>query len=125
MAQHLDGYLSVRKQEPERPSEGAPEPSGLQAPAAELAVFLVPARPNARWFHHALKLGATAEFFLGRPKFVKDGKPGPGSRVAYGVPGWVDRLKQLGNAVVPQVAEAVGMILRRRIEAFAIQEVQK
>jgi hypothetical protein len=28
------------------------------APSAELAVFLVPARTNARWFHRAMDLGA-------------------------------------------------------------------
>jgi hypothetical protein len=36
---------------------------------AELAVFLVPARTNARWFHRALELGARPRFFPGRPKF--------------------------------------------------------
>jgi hypothetical protein len=41
-----------------------------QAPAAKLAVFLVPARTNVAWFHRALELGATARFFPGRPKFV-------------------------------------------------------
>jgi hypothetical protein len=36
---------------------------------ADLAVLLVPARVNARWFHRALELGATVRFFLGRPRF--------------------------------------------------------
>ncbi|WP_053091889.1 DNA N-6-adenine-methyltransferase [Stenotrophomonas maltophilia] len=40
-----------------------------QAPWADLAVFLVPARTNVGWFHHALQLGARTRFFLGRPKF--------------------------------------------------------
>lgn len=40
------------------------------APAAELAVFLVPARTNARWFHRALELGARPRFFKPKPKFV-------------------------------------------------------
>jgi len=39
------------------------------APAADLAVFLVPARTNARWFHRALELGAEPVFFLKRIKF--------------------------------------------------------
>lgn len=40
-----------------------------QAPRAALAVLLVPARTNARWFHRALDLGARVRFFLGRPSF--------------------------------------------------------
>jgi hypothetical protein len=40
------------------------------APAADLAVFLVPARTNARWFHRALELGAKPSFFKPKPKFV-------------------------------------------------------
>jgi phage N-6-adenine-methyltransferase len=40
-----------------------------QAPTAELAVFLVPARTNVAWFHRALDLGATPRFFQGRPRF--------------------------------------------------------
>ncbi len=36
---------------------------------ADLAVLLVPARVNTRWFHRALDLGAEVRFFLGKPKF--------------------------------------------------------
>lgn len=40
-----------------------------QAVSAAVAVFLVPARTNARWFHRALELGAEVRFFPGRPRF--------------------------------------------------------
>lgn len=40
------------------------------APTADLAVLLVPARVNARWFHRALALGAVPRFFVGKPRFV-------------------------------------------------------
>lgn len=39
------------------------------ATKAACAVFLVPARTNARWFHRALELGAEPVFFSGRPRF--------------------------------------------------------
>ena len=46
---------------------------------AALAVLLVPARTNARWFHRALALGASVRFFPGRVKFERpDGSSGPG-----------------------------------------------
>lgn len=46
-----------------------------QSREAELAVFLVPSRTNARWFHHALAMGYRAEFFPGRLKFYKGRAP--------------------------------------------------
>ena len=44
-------------------------------------------------------------------------EPGVG-RVAYGVPNWSHRLKQLGNAVVPQIPEIIGRRLME-IECLA------
>lgn len=40
------------------------------AATADLAVLLVPARTNCRWFHRALDLGAQVRFFKPKPKFV-------------------------------------------------------
>lgn len=40
------------------------------AATADLAVLLVPARTNCRWFHRALDLGARVRFFRPKPKFV-------------------------------------------------------
>lgn len=47
------------------------------AATADLAVLLVPARTNSRWFHRALELGAKTRFFLRRPKFVGGGSSSP------------------------------------------------
>lgn len=45
---------------------------------AEVAVFLVPARTNVAWFHHAIACGARTRFFKGRPKFEHPGHTGKG-----------------------------------------------
>jgi hypothetical protein len=50
------------------------------AATADLAVLLVPARTNSRWFHRALALGATVRFFEGRPSFTRDGVVGTAHR---------------------------------------------
>lgn len=39
------------------------------AATAQLAVLLVPARVNAKWFHRALALGADVRYFQGKLKF--------------------------------------------------------
>ena len=49
-----------------------------QAAAANVAVFLVPARTNGGWFHRAIELGAKVKFFKGRPKFELPTHDGPG-----------------------------------------------
>lgn len=41
---------------------------------AELAVLLVPARVNTKWFHRALALGGKPEFLTRRPAFRKGGE---------------------------------------------------
>jgi hypothetical protein len=38
---------------------------------AEFAALLVPARTNAKWFHKALRVGASITFFPGRPNFLR------------------------------------------------------
>lgn len=40
------------------------------AAEADVAVLLVPARTNCKWFHRALELGAEPMFFKPKPKFV-------------------------------------------------------
>ena len=47
------------------------------AATADIAVLLVPARTNSRWFHRALQTGAMVKFFPGRPRFgdAKAGSP--------------------------------------------------
>jgi hypothetical protein len=48
------------------------------APKADLAVLLVPARTNVKWFHRALALGAEVRFFPNRPRFRNEKSNGNG-----------------------------------------------
>ena len=47
----------------------------------------------------------------GAPEWDWDAEPDVG-RVANGVPKRVDRLKGLGNAIVPQIAQQIGTAIR-------------
>ncbi len=51
----------------------------------------------------------------GGPAGIWTTQPGMG-RVAYGIPNRVDRLRGLGNAVVPQVAEWIGRQIVKQVE---------
>ncbi len=46
-------------------------------------------------------------------------------RVAYGVPRGVDRLRALGNAVVPQCAEVIGRIIQEELLAEAYEVIAR
>jgi DNA (cytosine-5)-methyltransferase 1 len=54
--------------------------------------------------------GSTRNFFARRPEAKWEAEPCVG-RVAHGVPRRVDRVKALGNAVVPQCAEYIGRMI--------------
>ena len=57
------------------------------------------------WFGQAGKEGQSSRHLAERSWWAVEPDVG---RVAHGVPGRVDRLKQLGNAVVPQIPEMIG-----------------
>lgn len=52
------------------------------AASAEIAVLLVPARTNAKWFHRALELGAVVRYFPGRLSF----ESGPADQKGHNSP---------------------------------------
>lgn len=102
---------------------------GYRARAGEIAACALGApHPRRRLFILAHAEGArchpgrTVAGQDGRPDGARSVRPGsygrgwwahePGvGRVAYGVPGRMDRVKALGNAVVPQVAEHIGRLI--------------
>ena len=57
------------------------------------------------------KRGAATEAIIRSSSRWWASEPNVG-RVAYGVPDWIDRIKCLGNAVVPQVVEYVGSMIK-------------
>ncbi len=59
---------------------------------------------NSRWVYH----GTREEGYVGWQWWESEPDVG---RVAHGIPSRVDRLRGLGNAVVPQVAEVIGRLV--------------
>jgi DNA (cytosine-5)-methyltransferase 1 len=107
--------LEGRPVQPERPGErpartgGVADPEGAERGGPELQGMATPgwgaAEPRER-------IGL---FGPGDYRWLPEPDVG---RVAHGVPARVDRLRALGNAVVPQVVEAIG---RRIIEAESLR----
>jgi len=66
---------------------------------------------NSKW-ENAKNVGQSPIYSRNNTRRMEMWKPEPPvGRVANGIPGRVDRLKQLGNAVVPQIPEQLGKVI--------------
>ena len=106
---------SCRIQEPKKKHEGFDLPSATDGRSSTLAndacerhgehrVKGDAGQKDSRWVYH----GTREEGYVGWQWWESEPDVG---RVAYEVPNRVDRLRGLGNAVVPQVAELVGRLI--------------
>jgi len=97
-----------------------PPLGGVQAPAHSPCSHCSRPRPGEwRVFGDDARRELTAAFQRHRTgEGIWATEPDVG-RVAHGVPAWVDRIRCLGNAVVPQVAEFIGRRIIAMEEACA------
>jgi DNA (cytosine-5)-methyltransferase 1 len=109
--QKVGGWFSdSRKEESEAVAD--PNKSGVQGRSKQGVDGEVRAQPNDQ---HTERL-SRSRVRVSNPRRKAEWKPEPDvGRVAHGIPNRVDRLKGLGNSVVPQVVEVIGR---------AIMEVQ-
>jgi DNA (cytosine-5)-methyltransferase 1 len=92
---------------------------GFDAPHRRERIFVVAYAPNTRIMRRQRPQENANRQIGGRGRDgnVQRWPPEPGmGRVAHGVPNRVDRIRGLGNAVVPQVAEFIGEALRLRCD---------
>ena len=97
--------------------EGAPESGRRRSALPDADGDEHKGRPHAGW---RTREGAGGPLVFGRPVRAEvEWEPEPAvGRVAHGVPHRVDRLRCLGNAVVPQVARIIGERILARERAL-------
>tara|TARA_R100000900_G_scaffold143990_1_gene127534 strand:- start:398 stop:1255 length:858 start_codon:yes stop_codon:yes gene_type:complete len=85
-----------------------PNKSGVQGRSEQRSDGEVGAQPNDK---HTERLGR-GKVRVSNPRGKAEWKPEPDvGRVAHGIPNRVDRLKGLGNAVLPQIIQELGEVI--------------
>lgn len=99
-------------------ADAAPGGAGQQSGVLANAYDDQPNQPQSQvWPADQRAIAGRRSLGPGRPDWWAT-EPGVG-RVAHGIPARVDRLRGLGNAVVPQVAEHIGRLIMTAMEADA------
>jgi len=111
--------INSRKEESETVAH--PNKSGVQGRSKQGVDGEVRAQPNDQ---HTERL-SRSRVRLSNPRRKAEWKPEPDvGRVAHGIPNRVDRLKGLGNAVLPQIIQELGEVILD-VEAEALVDSRK
>ena len=118
--QKVGGWFSdSRKEESEAVAD--PNKSGVQGRSKQGVDGEVRAQPNDQ---HTERL-SRSRVRVSNPRRKAEWKPEPDvGRVAHGIPNRVDRLKGLGNAVLPQIIQELGEVILD-VEAEALVDSRK